>query len=119
MWSGSVVWSSGCGPDGFAGGRVRPLLIVEVLAEQAEFPELIGDVFADVGHRTVRTDDDFGLVVFIGVFFVFGGAAVIPGHDPTAFILAGVDELNRAAGFQLFEGGVPEVEMQDFTFAGE
>ena len=41
---------------------------MEVLAEQAELPELIGDVLADVGHRAVRAHDD--LLALIGLVLV-------------------------------------------------
>src|SRR6188474_2822216 len=44
---------------------VAEWLVMKVSAEQAKLPELIGDVFADVGHRSVGTDDDlFPLFVF-------------------------------------------------------
>ncbi len=49
--------------------------VVEILAEQAELPELVGDVLADVGHRAVGTHDDLAF---------FGKA----GHDPAAGVLA-------------------------------
>ena len=42
--------------------RIRvPLAIVEILAQQAEFPKLIGDVLADVGHGAVRAHDDLAV----------------------------------------------------------
>src|SRR5690349_20911708 len=38
--------------------------IEEVQTEDAEFPHLVRDVFAGVGHRAVRTDEDLvGLVL--------------------------------------------------------
>ncbi len=33
-------------------------LIIEIPAEEAEFPELVGDVLPDVGDRSVGPDDD-------------------------------------------------------------
>ena len=38
------------------------------------------------------------------------GAPVVPRHDPAAGILAAGSILDRAAGFELFEGGIPEVQ---------
>src|SRR5687767_9339449 len=37
----------------------RELPILEVTAEQAQLPELIRDVLADVGHDSVRANDYF------------------------------------------------------------
>src|SRR5262245_33958984 len=58
-----------------AGGperTVRPVCkyaVVKVAAEQAEFPELIGDVFADIRHDAIGSHDDF--FTFRRVIFVF------------------------------------------------
>ena len=40
-------------------------LVAEVLAEQAELPKVVGDVFADVGDGAVRTNNNFR--IFVGV----------------------------------------------------
>ena len=37
--------------------------IAEVLAKEAELPEVIGDVFADVRDGAVGADDDLGILV--------------------------------------------------------
>ncbi len=57
----NVAQSGGPYPPHTQSGGSCPLdielAIVEVASEQTELPELIGEVFADVGHDTVRTDD--------------------------------------------------------------
>ena len=50
--------------------------IFEILVEQSYFPELVGNVFADVRHRAIGSDNDFV------VFMTFG----IQPHDPTACV---------------------------------
>ncbi len=67
MRSGRIALESGGGPNRFAFGSVWPFAVVEIFAEQAEFPELIGNVFADVGDGAVRADDDFVLSIFFVV----------------------------------------------------
>ena len=39
--------------------------VVEILAQQAEFPELIRDVLADVGDRAVRAHDHLAVFRFV------------------------------------------------------
>ena len=41
-------------------------LVVKIAAQQSEFPELIGDILADVGDRAIRSHDNFCVVVFAG-----------------------------------------------------
>ena len=50
--------SSRCDPD------IQRTAIAEVAAQQAELPQVIGDVLADVGHGAVRAHDHLG--IFIG-----------------------------------------------------
>ena len=45
-------------------GIAIKLAIAEVTAEQAKFPHVIGDVFADIANRAVGTDDYF--LIFFG-----------------------------------------------------
>src|SRR5580765_7871652 len=47
-------------------GLLGKAAIVEVLAEESELPELVGDVLADVGDDAVGTDDDLLARRFIG-----------------------------------------------------
>ncbi len=95
-----VVDGVGVAEDGVAGSRwvsveiqqvwdrvFVELFVAEVLAgEEAELPEVVGDVLADVGDGAVGADDDLG--VFIGArrvhlldsLFVDGfGGCVAPG----------------------------------------
>ncbi len=60
-------------------------LVAEVAAEQAELPEVVGDVFADVGDGAVGADDDLG--VFVGAFgpssfWTSGGPARVMTQQP-------------------------------------
>jgi hypothetical protein len=43
----------------------------------------------------------------------------VGGHDPAALVFAFVNEVEGVALFKLFEGGGPELEVEDFAFAGE
>ncbi len=81
--------------------------VLEVLVQQADFPQLIGDVLADIGHRAVGSDDD--LVVFV----TFG----LEPHDPAAGVLALVSRRrSRFFCLQLLERVIPEFEMKDVAF---
>ena len=80
---------------------------MEVLVEQSEFPELVGDVLADIGDCAVGSHDDLVVVVALG----------IDPHHPAAFVLAFGLKEDRVAGLELFERVVPELQMQDVAFA--
>ena len=78
-------------------GIALPEAVIKVLAEQAELPELIGDVLADVSDRAVRAHDDFAVLGFLLARCVLGRgrglrfAALAKGrrgHHPAASILA-------------------------------
>ena len=61
-WPGFAV---GGGDPAGVGRVLVEFCVAEVFAgEEAELPEVIGDVFADVGDGAVGADDDFG--VFVG-----------------------------------------------------
>src|SRR3989454_10727917 len=47
------------GPQRMPARLLSEEAVPEIASEQAEFPELVGDVFADVGDDAVRSDDDF------------------------------------------------------------
>ena len=53
-------------------------VIFEVLIEEAELPELVRNVFTDISHSPIGTDNDLVLVVAIG----------FETHDPTALVLS-------------------------------
>ena len=97
--------------------------VAEVFAgEEAELPEVVGDVFADVGDGAVGADDDFG--VFVGEGGVssllcdgFGCASAA--HDVAAFVFAGGFEVEDAFFDHQRAGRVPEVEGEDLALAGE
>ena len=92
-------------------------LVVEIAPQQAEFPELIGDVFADVSDRAIRADDDFGVVVFAAR--VGGVRGIVQAHHPASGILSRGGQMDRVALLQKLECRVPEFQVQDFAFAGQ
>ena len=104
------------------GMPVKPA-IMKIAVEQAEFPEVMRDVFADVGDRAGGADDDLGLgffrrlVVFLGFFLRVARGRKL--HDPATGVFPRGRELDGAALLQHFEGGVPEFQVQDFAFARE
>src|SRR6202034_1648944 len=42
-----------------------PWPVVEIFAEQTEFPELVGNILADVSHGAVRADDNFAVLFVV------------------------------------------------------
>ncbi len=95
--------------------RVK-FLVVKIPAEQAEFPEVVGDVFADVRDSAVGAHDDFrvgelgGLVVRL---FGFGnGSFFSEGSSITqqAGFFPLVDIESRLLS-SVLEGGVPEFQV--------
>src|SRR5580692_9655500 len=101
MWSGWIVFEGSCRPDSFAFRWRGPFAVIEIFSEQSEFPELIGDVLADVRNRSVRPDDDFVLNIFFVVWLgvrcgVCASYFFFPGHDPAAGHFSGSGQLNDA-----------------------
>ena len=87
--------------------------VIEILAQQAEFPKLIGDVLADIGDGAVGADDHFAVVgILVGLLLEGAG-----GHHPAAFVLAFGFEINGLALLQLLEGGLPKLQVQDLALA--
>ena len=91
----------------------RERAIVEVLAQQTEFPELIRDVLADVGNRPVRAHDH--LVVLRARL----ARERLGRHHPTAGVLAFGFEIDRFVLLQQLERGRPKAQMQDLALAGQ
>ena len=92
--------------------------VAEVLAgQQAELPEVIGDVFTDVGDGAVRAHDDLGVFVGAGVVRIELGAGAP--HDVAARVLALSLEAKHAALEHDGAGGVPEVQGDDLALARE
>ena len=56
-------------PEDAAIGLRGEAAIEKVAAKKAELPELVGDVFADVGDDAVRSDDDFFALLTVVDFF--------------------------------------------------
>ncbi len=59
-------------------GVCEELAVAEVAAQQAELPEVIGNVLADVGDGAVGADDDLGVFVDLARL-----TAAAPGRDIT------------------------------------
>ncbi len=94
-------------------------------AEQAELPELVGDVLADVGDDAVRPHDHLlAASRFVGVSpsarLVVGGAcAFLDPHHPAAGQLAFGLQEHRALRLQDVEGVRPELQAQDVALVGQ
>src|SRR5215471_6596551 len=83
--------------------------VFEVLIEKSHFPELIGDVFADIGDRTIRADDD------LVVFMAFG----VQSHDPATGVLPFLLQEDGFPFTELPKRVVPEFQMQDVALTRE
>ncbi len=116
-WDGSFASAvAGGGPAGAVGILVEFLVEEVLLGQEAELPEVVGDVLADVGDGAVRADDDLGFFIGAGVGVAF---RTCPAHDPAAAVLAFGLLVEDAALDHEGAGGVPEVEREDLGFAGE
>src|SRR5581483_3929630 len=51
-------------------GVKKEFAITEIAAEQAKFPEMVGDVFADVAHRAIGTHDNLGIFVWLVALYL-------------------------------------------------
>ncbi len=98
----------GRGGTGLPDLRLLPVAIAEVLAQQPELPELVGDVLADVGHRAVRAHDHL-----VGVLEPGELLAVRQRHHPAAGVLARRLVAHGAAVLEPLEGPVEKVQGQD------
>src|SRR6187455_2524705 len=52
--------------------------VVKVLVQQAQLPELVGNILSHIGHSPVGSNDDLVVVISLG----------IDPHYPAAFVLA-------------------------------
>ncbi|OQC39426.1 MAG: hypothetical protein BWX64_01631 [Acidobacteria bacterium ADurb.Bin051] len=93
---------------------LHPVPVGELLAEQPELPELVGDVLAHVGDRAVGADDHL-----VGIFEPGELGDVGERHDPAAGVLAVCFQAHGAALPELLEGVIEEVEAEDVALAGE
>ncbi len=97
-----IPGAAGGGPNGPAFRRVPPLCVMKILAKQPKFPELIGNVLADIGDRAIGTHDDLVLRICVFLravfrcFFQFLSffGLLFPRHDPAARHFPGGRELN-------------------------
>ncbi len=90
---------------------------------------MIGDVFADVGHRSIGADNHFG--IFVGLLravlllraFASGFSpsascrCARPRHHPAALVLAFGFEVEHAGLLQLLKGQRPEIQVQNLALA--
>src|ERR1700751_4112049 len=64
----ACVAALACGDPGFVSVRVRVKpLVVKIAVEEAELPEVVGDVLSDVCDRAIGSDDDFGFGLLGGL----------------------------------------------------
>ena len=93
----------------------------KIAAQQPEFPELIGNIFAHIGDRAIRPHDHLGRVVRFSsrnTLVVFAAVvARLEIHHPAAGIFSRAREVNRPALFQLLKCGLPEFQVQDFALS--
>ena len=104
-------------PQRPSGALVAVRTVAEILAEQAEFPELVGDVLPDVGHCPIGPDNHLRPRLCVRV-----RAGVLVGvdrHHPAAGLLAGRLERDGPGGLEHVERRRPEIELQDVAFPAE
>ena len=105
---------------------------MEIAPQQAKLPELIGNVLADIGHGSVRSDDDFlalfdvrlgvrvGCLVVIRVVRLgFRRFRVLDRHDPAALEAPLGLEEHRLSRLELLERRRPEMQAKDVALPRE
>ena len=93
---------------------VRHLFVLEVDPEDAELPELVGDVLPGVRDRSVRAHEDL-----VGVLHPFELRRAFERHDPAARVLALRLEPRGAGFLEELESLHPEAAREDVAFAGQ
>ena len=88
-------------------------LVAEVLAQQTELPQVIGDVFADVSDGAVGADDDLGIFVC----FAFSDLSAGARHHPATLVLALSLKIEDAGLLHQRERRIPEFQMQNLALA--
>ena len=104
------------------------LAISEVATQQAELPQVIGDVLAHIAHSAIGADNNL-LVFFRDLALLYAlcvslccpcgfrlGCPRAP-HHPAAFVLSFGLVKKHTTIFEFGEGRVPEVQPQDFALA--
>ena len=98
-------------------GAVRVLpedAVAEVRAQQAELPQVVGDVLAHVGHRAVRANND--LRVRIGLA-LRNRLSARPPHHPAAGVLACGFLVQHATVHHDLARPLPEMQMKNLALA--
>ena len=113
--------------------------MAEIAAEQAELPQVIGNVLADVADRAIGAHYHLGILVRLlsprfaacklALDLPFGNsvpgyiqerlAIVRPGHHPAALVLALGLVVEHAFFLEMLECPVPEMQAQDLAFPGQ
>src|ERR1035437_5336146 len=91
---------------------VGNLFVLEVDSQDAELPELVGDVLPGVRDRSVRPHEDL-----VGVLHALELRRAFERHDPAARVLAFRLESHGARRLQELEGLHPEAAREDVALA--
>ena len=92
--------------------------IIKIKPEKSEFPQLVGNVLANVRDGPVGADND--LFIFLGFSTARLGNHVVPGsHHPAAAILPLLCKVNGPLLFEHMERFVPEMQVQDVALSRE
>src|SRR5947209_18028375 len=92
------------------------MFVAEVATKQAKLPQVIGNVFAHIGHCAIGADNDFG--IFVGAFrLLLRRLAAGAPHHPAAFVLAFRLEVKHAFLLHLLKSQVPEMQMENLALA--
>ena len=113
---GGLAGVAGRAPEDVAVGIGAVAAVPEVPVDEAQLPELVGDVLARVRDDSIGPDDDLVLVELS-----LGGVGRLAAHgqDPAAGHLAFGLQPDGPGFLQQREGAVPEVQAQDVALVGE
>src|SRR5690349_17830917 len=99
-------------------GVEKEFAITEIAAEQTEFPEMVGDVFADIADGAIGANNHF-LILFGDLASAHCGGLAGAAHHPAARVFTLTLQIEHAPFFELLKGGVPEMQVEDFALARE
>ena len=99
-------------------GLIRETTIPKIATEQSKFPELVCNVFSDVGDDAVRAHDHF-FARFLVCLVRFFGATFFDSHDPASCEAAFRLQKHRALCLQDVERLRPELQAKDVSLVGE
>ena len=106
-------------PQDVAIGLRRETVIAKVATEQAELPELVRNVFADVGDDAVGADDHFFARFLICLAGSPAASPLFDSHHPAAGQPAFGLQKHRALRFQDVERVRPEFQPEDVALVRE